>query len=138
MEQQLLISDNVAEILVKIIEFTNTRKKILTENLNNIHKDDYVPKDLAVDEFSELLQYAIDEHILNSRLLLFDTENIKFGADGSFLVKPVVDKDASDIFQKDKDQYVDMQVNKLLENTLNQRLAAELLRQKQLQPEIPD
>jgi len=131
MEQQLLITDNVAELLVKIIEFTNTRQKILTENLNNIHNSDFVPKDLAVDEFSELLHGAIDEHITNSRLLLCDTENIKFGFDGSFSVQPVVDEDALESFRTNKDQYIEMQVNKLLETALNQRLAAELLKQKQ-------
>jgi flagellar basal body rod protein FlgB len=131
MDRQLLITDNVAEVLVKIIEFTNTRQKILTENLNNIHNSDFVPKDLAVDEFSELLHCAIDEHIVNKRLLLCDTENIKFGSDGSFSVKAIVDEDALEFFQKNKDRYIEVQISKLLENALNQRLAAELLRQKQ-------
>jgi len=79
-----LITDNIAELLVKIVEFTQTRQKILSRNINNIHSFDFVPKDLAVDEFSELLNNAIDEHILNQRLLLRDTENIKFGISGSF------------------------------------------------------
>jgi flagellar basal body rod protein FlgB len=131
MNQQLLVTDNVAEVLVKIIEFTNTRQKILTENLNNIHNGDFVPKDLAVEEFSEQLHSAIDEHIANKRLLLCDTENIKFGSDGSFSVKAVVDEEALEHFKKDKDRYIDTQINKLLENALNQRLAAELLKQKQ-------
>ncbi len=126
-----LISDNISEVLVKIIEFTNTRQKILAENINNIHKPGFVPKDLAVDEFSKLLHTAINEHIRNQRLVLCDTENIKFGIDGGFEVKPVADKYAGRLLKEKKDQYLELQINKLLENSINQRLAAELLRHKQ-------
>ena len=138
MNLQSLITDNIAEVLVKIIEFTHTRQRILTENLNNVHNSDFVPKDLAVDEFSELLHGAIDEHIANQRLMLRDTNNIKFGSDGRFHVKATIDNDALAVLQKDKDEYIEMQVNKLLENALNQRLAAELLRQKQQMISIID
>jgi len=126
-----LISDNICEVLVKIIEFTNTRQKILTENINNIHKSGFVPKDLAVDEFSELLHSAIEEHIRNRRLVLCDTKNIKFGIDGSFKVEPVEDKSAEILFKEKKEEYLELQINKLLENSINQRFAAELLKYKQ-------
>ena len=126
-----LITDNMAELLVKIIEFTQSRQKILTQNINNIHSPGFVPKDLAVNEFSKLLNNAINEHIRSQRLVLCDTENIKFGAAGSFEVKPVVDKYAKELIEESQDEYLELQVNKLLENSLNQRLAAELLRQKE-------
>jgi len=126
-----LITDNMAELLVKIIEFTQSRQKILTRNINNIHSPGFVPKDLAVNEFSKLLNNAINEHIRSQRLVLCDTENIKFGAAGSFEVKPVVDKYAKELIEESQDEYLELQVNKLLENSLNQRLAAELLRQKE-------
>jgi flagellar basal body rod protein FlgB len=126
-----LITDNMAELLVKIIEFTQSRQKILTRNINNIHSPGFVPKDLAVNEFSKLLNNAINEHIRSQRLVLCDTENIKFGAAGSFEVKAVVDKYAKELIEESQDEYLELQVNKLLENSLNQRLAAELLRQKE-------
>ena len=131
MNQPSLITDNIAELLVKIIEFTQPRQKILTQNINNIHSPGFVPKDLVVDEFSDLLNHAIDEHIQNQRLVLRDTENIKFGISGSFEVKPVVDKYAKELLEENPDEYLELQINKLLENSLNQRVAAELLRQKQ-------
>lgn len=138
MKLKSLISDNISEVLVKIIEFTNTRQKIITENINNIHSPDFAPKDLAVDEFSKLLHNAIDEHIQNARLLLCDTENIKFGINGSFEVQPVVDKSAKKLLKEDKDQYLELQINKLLENSINQRFAAELLKYKQEMISITD
>ncbi len=126
-----LITDNITELLVKIIEFTQTRQEILTQNINNIHSPGFVPKDLVVDEFSDLLNNAIDEHIQNQRLVLRDTENIKFGIGGSFEAKPVVDKYARELLGEDQNEYLKLQMNRLLENLLNQRVAAELLRQKQ-------
>ncbi len=126
-----LITDNITEVLVKIIKFTQTRQKILTQNINNIHSPDFVPKDLAVDEFSELLKNAINEHARSQRLLLRDTESIKFGVNGSFRVKPAIDKYAQKLFEENRDEYLELQINKLLENSLNQRIAAELLKQKQ-------
>jgi len=125
-----LITDNITELLVKIIEFTQSRQKILTQNINNIHSSGFVPKDLAVDEFCGLLGDAINEHIRSRRLVLRDTEDIKFGAGGSFKVKPVVDKYAKELLEENRNEYLELQINKLLENSLNQRVAAELLRHR--------
>ena len=125
-----LITDNIAELLVKIIEFTRTRHKILARNIYNVESPGFVPKDLVTDEFSDLLNCAIDGHIASRRLLLRDTDNIKFGINGSFTAKPVVDRYAKELLNENRDEYIECQINKLLENSLNQRVAAELLRQK--------
>lgn len=126
-----LITDNITEILVKIIEFTHNRQKILTQNITNVNNPGFVPKELAVEEFSNLLNNALEEHIRNQRLILRDTENIKFGVSGSFEVKPMADKHSKELLEKNRDKYLELQIKKLLENSLNQRVAAELLRQKQ-------
>jgi flagellar basal body rod protein FlgB len=126
-----LITDNITELLVKIIEFTQSRQKILTQNINNIHSPGFVPKDLAVDEFSGLLNNAINEHTRNQRLLFCDTRNIKFGAAGRLELQPTIDKYAKELLEKNRNEYIELQINKLLENSLNQRVAAVLLRQKQ-------
>lgn len=131
MNLSALITDNITEVLVKVIEFTQTRQKILTQNLNDIYTPGFVPMDLEVDEFSDLLKCAVDEHIRNQRLVLRDTENIKFGANGSFRVKPVPDRYAKELLEESLDEYIELQVNRLLENSLNQKVAAELLKQKQ-------
>jgi flagellar basal body rod protein FlgB len=125
-----LITDNITELLVKIIEFTQSRQKILTQNINNIHSPGFVPKDLAVDEFSDSLTYAINEHTRSRRLLFCDTKNIKFGAAGRLEVRPTMDKYAKKLLEENRNEYIELQINKLLENSLNQRVAAELLRQK--------
>ncbi|TFG50500.1 MAG: hypothetical protein E4H40_01270 [Candidatus Brocadiia bacterium] len=126
-----LITDNIVELLVKIIEFTQARHKILTDNINCMNVRDFMPNDLTVDEFSDILNNSILEHIRNGRLVMHDTDNIKFGQDGNFNVKPVMDMKAKRLLQENPDKYLDLQVDKLKENMVNQRLAAELLRQKQ-------
>jgi flagellar basal body rod protein FlgB len=126
-----MVTDNITELLVKIIEFTHTRQKILIQNINNIDIPGFAPKDLVVDEFSVVLNDAIVEHIHNQRLLLRDTENIKFGDSGSVEAKPIVDKYAKELLEENQDKYLELQINKLLENSLNQRIAAKLLKQKQ-------
>jgi flagellar basal body rod protein FlgB len=126
-----LVTDNITELLVKIVEFTQVRQKLLSQNINGLNRFGYVPKDLAVDEFSELLSEALEAHIRFRRLVLRDTENIKFGVSGSFEAKVVVDEQARELLEDSRDQYLELQLNKLLENSLNQRVAAELLRQKQ-------
>jgi len=126
-----LITDNIAELLVKIIEFTRARHKILAQNISGINRHGFIPKDLVPDEFSGLLNSAIDEHITNKRLLLRDTANIKFGISGSFIAEPVVDEYARELLEENRAEYFELQKKKLIENSLNQRVAAELLRRKQ-------
>jgi len=126
-----LITDNVTEILIKIVKFTQTRQKILIQNIINVQNPGFVPQELEVDEFSDVLNHAIDEHVQNRRLVLRDTENIKFGTSGSIELKPIIDEHGIELLEEDRDEYIERQINKLWENSINQKVAAELLRQKQ-------
>jgi flagellar basal body rod protein FlgB len=126
-----LITDNVTEILIKIVKFTQTRQKLLIQNIINVRNPGFVPQELEVDEFSDLLNNAIDEHVRNQRLVLCDTENIKFGVSGSIELKPVIDEHGIKLLEEDRDEYIERQIHKLWENSINQKVAAGLLRQKQ-------
>ena len=126
-----LITDNITEILIKIVKFTQTRQKILIQNIINVQNPGFIPKELEVNEFSDVLNNAIDEHVQNQRLVLHDTENIKFGAGGGIELKPIVDEHGIKLLEENRDEYIERQINKLWENSLNQKLAAELLKQKQ-------
>jgi flagellar basal body rod protein FlgB len=126
-----LVTDNITEILIKIVKFTQTRQKILIQNLINVQNPGYIPRELEVNEFSEVLNNAIDEHVRNQRLVLRDTENIKFGPSGSIKLTPIVDEHGIKLLEGNKEEYIGRQINKLWENSLNQKFAAQLLRQKQ-------
>ena len=126
------ITDNVAELLVKILEFTRRRHRVLAENISNIHEGGFTPKDLAVEEFADLIDGAINEHEHSRRLVMRDTDNVKFGYNGSFETKPLIDDHAKGLLGSDIDGYLELQKKKLAENLLNHRVAVELLRQKQM------
>lgn len=126
-----LITDNITEILIKIVEFTRARQKILVRNIINVHKPDFVPKELEVDEFSSVLNGAIDEHVENERLVLSDTQTIKFCASGDMQVEPIIDVHGQKLLRENRDEYIEWQIDKLWENSLSQRIAAELLRHKE-------
>ena len=126
-----LLSDNISEILALLIEFTHTRQRILIQNIINSHVPGFMPKELEVDEFSNLLSFAIDEHIRTQRLVLCDTENIKFDSDGNLDITPIDDEQGKELIEDNIDGYLELQINKLWENSLSQKVAAELLKQKQ-------
>ena len=126
-----LTTDNITEVLLKIIEFTQSRQKILIQNINKMHSDGFAPRDLPVDEFSRLMARALAEHACSGRLILRDGENVKFGANGCFEAIAAIDEDAKSLFELNRDEYLRKQIDKMLENSLNQRIAADLLKQKQ-------
>jgi flagellar basal body rod protein FlgB len=126
-----LVTDNITEILTKIVMFTQARQKVLIQNIINMHRPEFVPKELEEHEFGSLLDYAVDEHVRSRRLVLHDTENIKFGESGAFEIQAVVDEAGRELLLEDRGQYLKRQITKLWENSLNQKVAAEMLRQKQ-------
>lgn len=129
-----VVTDNITELLLKIVEFTDRRQKVLADNIKNIDRNGFFPTDLAVDDFSSALNLAITEHCQSNRLLLCDTESVKFGTNGSVSAEAELDHEAKGLLEDDRDQYLESQLDKLLENTLNQKIAKELLCQHQKIP----
>jgi len=123
-------TDNITEVLLKILKFTQNRQKILIQNINSMRTACFEPKDLPVKEFAGLMILAISEHTNSGRLLLCDGQNVKFGAGGRFETTPIVDEQAKSLLAENRDEYLRRQIAKLLENSLNQRIATQLLRQK--------
>jgi flagellar basal body rod protein FlgB len=124
------ITDNITELLALILEFTGRRQEILTQNIKGVQTAGFVPRDLDVEKFAELMTEAISEHVRSRRLLLRDSENVKFGLSGSFEVLPIVDEEARQLFENDTGKYLELQIKKLSENLINNRTAAELLGRK--------
>ncbi len=125
-----LVPDNIAEVLVEILRFTELRRRILHDNIHHVDAPAFIPQDMPVREFAQVLNDAVAEHLRSRRLLFRDTTNIMFGLHGSARIRPVADAHAHTLLQKSRDEYMELQVNKLLENALNRKVAAELLRQK--------
>ncbi|MBN1457179.1 MAG: hypothetical protein JW912_04945 [Sedimentisphaerales bacterium] len=124
-------TDNITEVLEKIIEFTDRRDIVLTRNIKNHDHDDYLPMDLDIKGFARLMTVAVSEHIRNERLVLCDSDNIRFGREGSFETAAIVDNEAKKLLITDKQEYINFQIGKLSENMLNKKVATELLEHKQ-------
>lgn len=131
MRMHAVVTNNVAEALLRILEFTQRRQRVLIANINRMHKPNFQPRDLPVAEFSCLMNEAINEHIRAHRLLMRDSANVKFAAGGRFSARPVIDNHARMLLESNRDEYLMFQIDKLLENTVNQKIAAKLLRQRQ-------
>ncbi len=95
------VTDNIGELLVKIIEFTRVREEVLASNIKDAYVDGFEPRDLADEEFAEALAGAVGGHVRFKRLILRDTDNVKFGANGCFEVRAVVDEYASLLLDRD-------------------------------------
>ena len=126
-----LLTDNISEILSLLIQFTQTRQRILMQNITNSQVPGFMPKELEVNEFSNLINFAIDEHIRTQRLVLYDTDYIKFGSNGDCEIIPINDEPGKELIEDNIDDYLELQIKKLWENSLNQKVAVELLKQKQ-------
>ena len=123
-------TDNVIEVLCKILEFTNRRGKVLHNNIVNIGTEDYRPADLDAVTFADLMSQALSEHLISNRLILIDSEHIKFGPNGTFEALPVIDVKACQLLDVDTKQYLKQQMKKLSENQKNKKAAAQLIQQK--------
>ncbi len=130
MMQTASIADNISDVLVKIVYFTGLRRRVLHENLGKADEPGFMPQDMPVREFADVLDGAVAEHLQHHRLLFCDTANVKFGPDNTMEVCPVADPHAQILLQTNRDEYTELQIRKLLENCLNRRVAQELLRHK--------
>ena len=122
------IPDNITEVLVKILQFTELRRGTLNGNIRGMDTPGYIPRDLPVIEFADLLHVAIGEHLQHHRLLFRDTANITFGNGGTMRIHPVADDQARTLLQTNPDEYMNLQINRLVENSLNWQVAQELMR----------
>ena len=122
-----LNTDIISELLMLLTKFTRIRHRILRQNIQCAGARKYRPKDLRADEFSETLNHAITEYILNQRLILRDTDTISFGPNSTAMFTPVPDPEAGRLLKLNKIDYVQFQNRKIKENTINEKIAKKLL-----------
>lgn len=126
------VTDNVTELLNKIVEFTDQRRMVLTTNILKCNVTGFIPHDLDTEEFATVMSCAFSEYIKSKRLLFCDAENIKFGRGGSFDSIAIVDEEAKTLFEKDINKYLELQMERLSDNLLNNKIARQLLEQRQV------
>ena len=123
-------TDNITDVLLKILEFTRNRQEILIENIHSVRREGFEPKDLPVNEFAGLMVLAISEHSESGRLLFRDGQDVKFASGGNFEARARIDERAKELLGESRNEYLRLQINKLLENALNHRIAMKIFKQK--------
>ncbi len=131
MKTESQIIDNITELLHRIIDYTERRRDVLTRNIFDYSCDGYCPQDLPETEFARRMTEAVSEHVRSERLLFCDSDHIQFHTGGGFDIQPVPDAKADDLLRRNVHDYLKLQIQKLSENLMNNRIAAELLRHQQ-------
>ena len=126
-------TDNVIEVLTKVLEFTDRRARVLHSNIVNINTENYRPADLDANAFADLMAKALSEHLISDRLILIDSEYIKFGPDGTFDALPFIDTKACELLETNTKLYLKQQMKKISENLMNKKVATQLIERKQSQ-----
>jgi len=124
-------TDNVVEVLSKVLEFTDRRSRVLHNNIVNVNTENYRPADLDAAAFADLMAQALSEHLISGRLIMVDSEHVKFGEDGKFEAIPIIDTQASQLLVTDRKQYLKHQMKKISENHMNKKVTAQLIERKQ-------
>lgn len=123
--------DNITEVLLRIIDYTERRRDVLTRNIFDYRTDNFCPQDLPETEFAQRMTEAVSEHLRSARLLFCDSDHIRFGGGGVFEISPVADEKSQALLRTSVRDYLKHQIQKLSENLMNNRIAAELLRHQQ-------
>ncbi|MDD5011306.1 MAG: hypothetical protein PHQ00_04210 [Phycisphaerae bacterium] len=136
-ELSSLIQDNVDEILVKIIQFTHIRHTVISDNIRNCRCEDFVPRYIDAEDFAKVISAALGEHQRNQRLALCDSRTVSFLPDGDFRLEPQIDTKAAELLGSDFGAYIQLQQNRLKENSINNKAACALLEHKLCRQQEP-
>lgn len=130
MDLSSLVRDNVDEVLVKIIQFTHIRHRVILENINNCHSAGFIPRQVDVEGFAKIISIALSEHRRTRRLVLCDSDSVSFMPGGRLSIKLKIDAAARSLFEQDFGQYLHLQRQRLNENVVNNKTACALLGHK--------
>ena len=130
MDLSSLVQDNIDEILVKIIQFTHIRHTVISENIRNCRTAGFVPRFVDAEDFAKVISAALTEHQRNNCLALCDSRTISFLPDGDFRLEYQIDTEAAGLVENDFEAYIQLQKNRLKENSINNKTACALLEHK--------
>ncbi len=122
-----LVPDNLTEVLLKILRFTELRHKVLYRNLQCAEEADFRPQDMPAAEFASILDHAVAEHLQSHRLVFRDGDHVRFGPSGSMELRATPDERANTLLRTDRKAYIEYEKQLCRENALNRLVAEGLL-----------
>jgi len=116
-------------VLERMMQFTAQRQNIITHNIANLSTPDFRPVDVSVPEFQKQLGEAIDRRRepgarSSGNLMLEGTDEVAVDGDGLLLQPQPTGNNI--LFHDGNDRDVERTMQKLVENFLAFRTAAQL------------
>ena len=119
--------------LEKMLAFTESRQKMLAENIANVDTPGYKVKHLDAAKFQKALSEAIDTQKAggpSAELELKGTQEFGLDADGRLKVTPSAEPAENVLFHDGTNVRIERQMSMMAENAMMHQTATELLRSK--------
>jgi flagellar basal-body rod protein FlgB len=112
-----------------MLDFTQARHRMLTENIANVDTPHYQAKHLDVDGFQASLCKALDRRrqTRSPELVLAPTDQVRQAASGELVVKPQVEPAENILFHDRTNMSIERQMAALAENAMMHQTVTELL-----------
>lgn len=119
-------------VLERTIQFTESRHRVLTDNIANLSTPNYRPKEMSVESFQQALGDAIDRRRSEQGgpiggLEMRDTADLAFGPD-SVTARTATPADDNLLFHDRNNRSLETTMQALAENTMVHNAAMEMLR----------
>ena len=128
-----LFDTGATPVLERLVQFTDARQRVLTDDIANLSTPKYQPHDLSPAEFQKALRTAVDARRNATGddagpLAVDDTSELKF-KDQSIEVHPEPSNE-NIMFHDQNNRDLERIMQHLAENTLTHNAAIELLREQ--------
>jgi flagellar basal-body rod protein FlgB len=128
-----VVNGNGIPALEKMLAFTESRQKMLAENIANVDTPGYRVKHLDAAKFQTALRQAVDAQKAAgpcSELELKGTNEFGVDADGRLKVTPSLEPAENVLFHDGTNVRIEKQMALMAENAMMHQTATELLRTK--------
>jgi len=128
-----MFDDGALPVLERMVQFTERRHRLLTDNIANLSTPFFKPVDLDTDSFQRQLGQAIDDRRRSATpvagpLRLRDSGQVRFQPDG-LDVRPQATND-NVLFHDQNNRSLERTMQHLAENTMAHNMAIEMLRSR--------
>ncbi len=128
-----LINRGAMPVLEQVMNFTEARHEVLTNNISNLDTVGYKMRDLDVKGFYATLDNAInrrDKRGVGAPLDMKSSRNFSWDRQGGLSAREVPAKDSNILFHDRNNRSVEKQMSLMAKNAMMHNVATELLRQQ--------
>ena len=128
-----LLNRGSMPVLQQVMSFTESRHKVLANNISNFDTVGYKMKDLPEREFMDALSKAVktrDGRGVGAPLNMPSTRNLRWDSRNRLMVEPMEIEQNNILFHDRNNRFVEKQMSDMAKNALRHNMASELLKQQ--------